>query len=225
MRIGILGSGVVGQTLGAKLGADGHAVVLGTRSPGELAQKRGHGQTSLADWLKRAGTNARVGTFADAARHGEAVINATGGMVSLEALRLAGEDELAGKVLIDASNPLDFSKGMPPTLSVCNTDSLGERIQRAFPRTRVVKALNTITAGLMVDPAAVGGGEHHLFLCGDDAGAKTQVAGWLREWFGWRHVIDLGPIQAARGTEMYLPLWLRMWGALGTPLFNVRIVR
>jgi predicted dinucleotide-binding enzyme len=225
MKIGILGSGVVCQTLGGKLASSGHAVVLGTRSPEELAQKRGHGQTSLGDWLKQAGANARVGTFAEAAAHGETVINATGGMVSLEALKLAGEKNLEGKVLIDAANPLDFSKGMPPTLSVCNTDSLGEQIQRALPRVKVVKALNTITAGLMIDPSAVGGGEHHQLICGDDAEAKRRVTEWMRDWFGWRHVLDLGPIGAARGTEMYLPLWLRLWGALGTPLLNIRVVQ
>jgi 8-hydroxy-5-deazaflavin:NADPH oxidoreductase len=146
-------------------------------------------------------------------------------MVSLDALRAAGDRNLEGKILIDAGNPLDFSKGMPPVLSVCNDDSLGEQIQRAFPRARVVKALNTVTAGLMVDPAAVAGGEHDLFICGDDADAKAQVTGWLREWFGWRHVIDVGPISAARGTEMLLPLWIRLMGALGTPMFNFRIVQ
>lgn len=224
MKIGILGSGVVGQTLGAKLAARGHAVVLGTRSPSELDGKRGQGQTSLGEWLGSAGANARVGTFADAAAHGEVVINATSGMVSLDALRMAGAG-LAGKILIDAANPLDFSKGMPPTLTVCNDDSLGEQIQRAFPEVRVVKALNTLTAPLMVDPSLVGGGEHDLFICGDDAEAKRQVTEWLRDWFGWRHVVDVGMIEAARGTEMMLPVWIRLWGAFGTPMFNYHIVR
>jgi predicted dinucleotide-binding enzyme len=225
MKIGILGSGVVGQTLGGKLASTGHEIVLGTRSPHELGAKRGLGKTSLGDWLARTGKNARVATFAEAAAHAEVVINATGGMVSLEALRLAGEPGLNGKVLIDAANPLDFSRGMPPTLSVCNDDSLGEQIQRAFPKVRVVKALNTVTAALMVNPALVGGGEHHLFICGDDADAKRQVTGWLGQWFGWRHVVDVGPIGAARGTEMVLPLWIRLMGVVGTPLFNFRIVQ
>src|SRR5687767_5826347 len=126
MKIGILGSGVVGQTLGGKLAGGGHAVVLGTRSPQELGAKRGLGKTSLGDWVAQAGKNARVATFAEAAAHAEVVINATGGTASLEALRLAGEANLNDKVLIDAANPLDFSRGMPPTLSVCNDDSLGE---------------------------------------------------------------------------------------------------
>jgi predicted dinucleotide-binding enzyme len=225
MRIGIIGSGVVGQTLGAKLANIGHQVVLGTRSPQDLGTQRGLRKTSLGEWLAQAGANARVATFEDAAQHGETVINATGGMVSLDALRAAGDRNIEGKILIDAGNPLDFSKGMPPVLSVCNDDSLGEQIQRAFPRARVVKALNTVTAGLMVNPAAVAGGEHHLFICGDDAGAKAQVTGWLSEWFGWRHVIDVGPISAARGTEMLLPLWIRLMSAFGTPMFNFRIVQ
>jgi predicted dinucleotide-binding enzyme len=225
MRIGILGSGVVGQTLGGKLADAGHAVVLGTRSPQELGEKRGLGKTSLGDWLAQTGKNARVATFAESAAHGEVVINATGGTVALDALRLAREENLSGKVLIDAANPLDFSRGMPPRLSVCNDDSLGEQIQRALPKVRVVKALNTVTAGLMVNPGLVAGGEHHLFICGDDADAKRQVTGWLGEWFGWRHVIDVGPISAARGTEMVLPLWIRLMGVVGTPLFNFRIVQ
>jgi predicted dinucleotide-binding enzyme len=224
MHIGILGSGVVGQTLGAKLAQGGHAVVLGTRSPQRLDEKRGHGQTSLREWLARSAGNGRVATFAEAAAHGEVVIHATGGMVALEALGMATAENLGGKVLIDAANPLDFSRGMPPRLSVCNDDSLGEQIQRALPATRVVKALNTVTAGLMVNPGLVADGEHHLFICGNDAQAKAQVSAWLRDWFGWRNVMDLGDITAARGTEMLMPFWLRAWGALGSPLFNYRIV-
>jgi predicted dinucleotide-binding enzyme len=114
---------------------------------------------------------------------------------------------------------------MPPSLTVCNTDSLGEQIQRAFPAARVVKALNTVNAQVMVDPAGVGGGDHDLFVCGDDAEAKRQVTDWLGEWFGWRNVVDLGDISTARGTEMLLPLWVRLWAALGTPRFNLKVVR
>jgi predicted dinucleotide-binding enzyme len=153
------------------------------------------------------------------------VVNATQGAVSIDALKAAGEKNLEGKVLLDLANPLDFSKGMPPSLTVCNTDSLGEQIQRAFPRTKVVKTLNTMTALLMVDPARVGGGNHHVFVSGNDAGAKARVSGLLRQWFGWREVIDVGDITTARGTEMLLPIWVRLWGALGTPFFNFKIVR
>jgi len=224
MRIGIIGSGVVGQTIGAKLVERGEDVVLGTRSPGSLNDKRGFGQ-SLDDWLKATGSRARLGTFADAATHGEIVINATSGTVSLEALRLAGEQNLRGKILIDISNPLDFSKGRPPTLTVCNTDSVGEQIQRAFPDAKVVKTLNTTNVNIMVDPGQVAGGNHDLFVSGNDAAAKARVTELLRQWFGWRTVIDLGDITTARGTEMLLPIWLRLWGALGSPMFNFKIAR
>ena len=153
------------------------------------------------------------------------MINATSGTVSLEALRLAGEQNLRGKILIDVSNPLDFSKGMPPTLTVCNTDSMGEQIQRAFPDAKVVKTLNTTNVNVMVDPAQVAGGDHDLFVSGNDAAAKARVTELLRQWFGWRTVIDLGDITTARGVEMLLPVWLRLMGALGTPLFNFKIAR
>ena len=224
MRIGILGSGVVGQTLGAKLAERGEDVVLGTRTPAELEAKRGR-SPSLGDWLRGVRGKARVATFADAAAHGEIVINATSGEGSLAALRQAGEGNLTGKVLLDVANPLDFSRGMPPSLTVCNTDSLGEQIQRAFPQARVVKALNTTNAGVMVDPARVGGGDHHIFVCGNDATARAQAADLLRRWFGWREVIDLGDITASRGLEMILPLWVRLMSVLGTAAFNFKIVR
>ena len=166
-----------------------------------------------------------MGTFADAASFGELAIVATRWDGTENALKLAGPSNLEGKVVIDVANPLDFSQGMPPTLSVCNTDSLGEQIQRAFPRLRVVKTLNTTNALVMVNPAAVAGGDHSMFVCGDDADAKAKVKAWLGEWFGWRDVIDLGDITTARGTEMLLPIWVRLWGALGTPMFNFKIVR
>lgn len=224
MKIGIIGSGVVGQTIGAKLVERGEDVVLGTRSPRNLNDKRGHGQ-SLEDWLKATGNKARVATFADAASHGEIVINATSGTGSLEALRLAGEQNLRGKLLIDISNPLDFSKGMPPTLTVCNTDSVGEQIQRAFPDAKVVKTLNTTNVNVMVDPGQVAGGDHDIFVSGNDAAAKARVTELLHQWFGWRNVIDLGDITTARGAEMILPIWLRIWSALGSPMFNFKIAR
>ena len=224
MKIGIVGSGVVGQTLGAKLVERGEDVMLGTRSPKKLDDKRGMGG-SLGEWLTKTGNKARVGTFAEAAKHGEVVINATAGGASIEALKLAGSTNLDGKILIDVANPLDFSKGMPPTLSVCNTDSLGEQIQRAFPKVNVVKSLNTMTAFLMVDASQVAGGDHHVFVSGNDAASKARVKELLQRWFGWRDVIDLGDITTARGVEMILPLWVRLWGALGTPMFNFKIAR
>jgi len=146
------------------------------------------------------------------------------GAHSLDALSAAGEANLDGKVLIDIPNPLDFSRGMPPSLFVSNTDSLGEQIQREFPRVKVVKTLNTMTAFVMADPSLVAAGDHSVFLCGNDEEAKTQVTEILRS-FGWRDVIDLGDVTSARGTESYLPLWLRLWGALQIPLFNIKVVR
>jgi predicted dinucleotide-binding enzyme len=151
-------------------------------------------------------------------------VNATNGAGSLEALRLAGEHNLDGKILMDISNPLDFSHGMPPSLFVSNTDSLAEQIQRAFPGAWVVKTLNTVTGAVMVDPARVGGGEHTMFVSGDDAGAKTEVTNLLRA-FGWKDVMDLGGIQAARGMEMALPLWLAIVTASNDPMFNFSILR
>ena len=214
MRIGILGSGGVAKTLGGKLAGGGHEVKLGSRDPGKLAE-----------WVAGAGGGASAGSFAEAAAYGEVVLNATAGVASLAALELAGAANLDGKVLVDIANPLDFSRGMPPTLTVVNTDSLGEQIQRALPRARVVKALNTVNASVMIAPESVAGGDHHLPICGNDAAAKAEVTEWLRDWFGWRHVLDLGDITAARGMEMWLPLWLRLWGALGTPSFNLKLVR
>ena len=224
MKVGIIGSGIVGQTIGAKLAERGVDVVLGTRTPKQLNEKRGMG-APLSEWIAKAGKNGRLGTFAEAAAHGEVVINATSGMASLEALALAGAENLDGKILIDIANPLDFSKGMPPSLSVCNTDSLGEQIQKAFPRAKVVKTLNTTNAYVMVDPNQVAGGDHDIFVSGNDAEAKKRVTALLKEWFGWKSVIDLGDITTARGTEMLLPIWVRLWGALGTPMFNFRIAR
>jgi predicted dinucleotide-binding enzyme len=227
MKIGIFGTGVVGQTLGAKLAELGHDVQIGTRDVAQTLARNEpnpYGMPPFRTWLDQHPA-VHLGTFADAARHGDMAINATSGMGSLSALQQAGEQNLAGKVLVDASNPLDFSHGMPPTLTVCNTDSIGEQIQGALPEAKVVKALNTVTAALMVDPALVNNGDHTLFMCGNDAEAKAQVKGWLREWFGWRDVIDLGDISNARGMEMYLPIWLRVWGALGTGMFNVKVVK
>jgi hypothetical protein len=215
MKIAVLGTGMVGETIGSKLVALGHDVRMGSRTANN---------EKATAWVKKAGAKASAGTFADAATFGEVLFNCTSGAGSLEALQAAGKENLQGKVLLDLSNPLDFSKGMPPTLFVSNDDSLGERIQRAFPDLKVVKTLNTISAPVMVDPARIPG-EHAVFVSGNDAEAKGQVKIILTEWFGWKQVIDLGNISTARGTESYLPLWLRMWGVLGTPDFNIQVVK
>ena len=214
MRIAILGTGVVGQTIGRRLVELGHDVTMGSRTAtNEKAIK----------WAAEAGAGASHATFADAAAGAETVFNCTGGAVSLSALREAGARNLSGKMLVDVSNPLDFSRGMPPTLTVCNTDSLGEQIQRAFPEARVVKTLNTVNAAVMVNPGLVAG-EHDVFMSGNDASAKAAVADLLRS-IGWRNIVDLGDITTARGAEMILPIWVRLMGALKTPHFNFHIAR
>jgi 8-hydroxy-5-deazaflavin:NADPH oxidoreductase len=213
MNIGVLGSGVVGQTIAGKLAEIGHQVTIGTRDP----QK-------LQEWKQQTGENVEVALFADAAAHGEILINATSGFGAIPALELAGANNLREKIVIDISNPLDFSKGFPPTLSVVNDDSLGEQIQRAFPEAKVVKGLNTVTAALMVNPGQLADGDHHLFICGNDTEAKVETIQLLKEWFGWKNIIDMGDITMARGTEMMLPLWLRLYVAFGNPMFNFKIV-
>src|SRR5205085_7918942 len=225
MNIGIIGSGIVGQTVGGKLVALGHAVVLGTRDPGNLHSAKGMAG-SLADWLAGAGHGAWVTTFAEAAAHGEVVVNATSGTVSVDALRLAGAENLAGKVLLDLANELDFSRGMPPVCLATDQEdgSVGVRIQRAFPSARVVKALNTMSAPVMVNPQQLAGGDHTVFICGNDEAAKDTVADLLRG-FGWRDIFDLGDITAAHGPEMLMALWVRCWQQLGNVPFNVKLVR
>jgi len=187
--------------------------MLGTRDAGKLAE-----------WQGQVGGQGNVGSYAETAAHGDILINATAGTGSLAALELAGADNLGAKILIDIANPLDFSQGMPPSLAVVNTDSLGEQIQRAYPSLRVVKTLNTMNAYLMVDPRQLADGDHDIFVSGNDAAAKAEVSELLRE-FGWSRIIDLGDITTARGTEMILPLWVRLYGALDTPMFNFKVVR
>ncbi len=225
MNIAILGTGVVGQTLAAKLQSLGHQVVIGTRDVAATRandKPNAYGGPAFAAWHAQ---HPKIGlaTFAEAAAQGEILFNCTQGAASLAVLELAGRSKLGTKVLIDVANPLDFSKGMPPSLFVCNTDSLGETIQRAYPALRVVKALNTMNCQIMADPARVKG-THHVFVSGNDAAAKDQVKALLAS-FGWRDIIDLGDITTARGTEQMLPIWIRLWGALGTADFNFAIVR
>jgi predicted dinucleotide-binding enzyme len=185
---------------------------------------RSAGNEKAVAWAQGAGDSATQGSFADAAGFATLVVNATAGGASLEALAAAGADHLAGKVIVDLSNPLDFSRGFPPSLTVCNTDSVAETIQRAFPAARVVKTLNTVNGDVMVDPTLVPG-SHNVFVAGDDDGAKAEVKALL-EGFGWPSddIIDLGDLTAARGLEMYLPLWLRLFGTVGTGHFNIKVV-
>jgi predicted dinucleotide-binding enzyme len=226
VRLGILGTGVVGKTIAARLAGLGHGVMVGTRNPEQTLARTepdAYGNPPFGAWQKEH-PEVKLGTFEEAATHGEMVVNATAGGVSLEALELAGEGNLSSKILMDVANPLDVSQGMPPALSVSNTDSLGEQIQRRFPEARVVKTLHTMNAHLMVDPAQLAGADHTVFVSGDDAEAKQAVTELL-ESFGWADIIDLGDITTARGTEMMLPVWLRLFGALQKPIFNFKIVR
>jgi 8-hydroxy-5-deazaflavin:NADPH oxidoreductase len=226
MKIAVLGTGTVGRTIAARLAGLGHEVTVGTRDVTTTTRRTepdGMGNPPYATWAD-ANPAVRLATFADAAEGAEIVVNATSGTTSLPALTAAGSANLAGKVLMDLANPLDLAAGFPPTLFVKDTDSLGEQIQRTFPQTRVVKTLNTLTAALMVAPADLAEGEHSVFICGDDAEAKGVVTELLRS-FGHRDIIDLGDISAARGTEMLLPVWLRLMATLDTPMFNFRIVR
>ncbi len=215
MKLGVLGTGMVGHAIGTKLVQMGQEVMMGSRSSTN---------EKAAAWVKANGPKASQGTFADAAKFGEILFNCTQGMASLDALKLAGAENMKGKILIDVANPLDSSKGMPPTLAVSNTDSLAEQIQRAFPDTKVVKSLNTMNCKLMVNPSLVRG-DHDVFVSGNDKAAKSRVTEILRNWFGWKSVVDLGDIGSARGAEQLLPLWLRLVGAFGTANFNLKIVK
>jgi predicted dinucleotide-binding enzyme len=212
MKIGVLGTGMVGQTLGAKLVAMGHDVMMGGRSAGN---------EKVAAFVAK--TGGKPGTFAEAAAFGEIIIHCTRGDTAIEVLRQAGAENLDGKILVDISNPLDFSHGFPPSLSISNTDSLGELIQREFPATHVVKTLNTVTAAVMVDPAMIHG-QHAVFVSGNDKHAKGKVMDLLRS-LGWKEILDLGDITSARATEQMLPLWTRLYSLLGTGQFNFAILK
>jgi 8-hydroxy-5-deazaflavin:NADPH oxidoreductase len=216
MQIAVLGTGNVGDTIGSKLIEVGHTVKMGSRTTDNEKAKV---------FMAKHNGKASAGTFADAAAFGEIIFNCTAGVGSIEALKMAGEKNLAGKIIVDIANPLDFSKGMPPSLAICNTHSLGEEIQNAFPETKVVKALNTMWCGLMVNPGMINGGDHSTFISGNDADAKEKVKAILKS-FGWleKNILDLGDIAKARGTEMYLPLWLNIYGATNNGAFNIKIV-
>jgi predicted dinucleotide-binding enzyme len=225
MKTAVLGTGTVGRTIAERLAGLGHAVTIGTRDPQATLARTGAdamGNAPFAAW-SAGNTGIGVARFADAAAGAELIVNATNGGASLDVLTQAGAENLTGKVILDIANPLDFSNGMPPTLFVKDTDSLGEQIQRAFPAARVVKSLNTLNAGLMANPDQLSEAST-VFVSGNDADAKHTVTVLLKE-FGHQDVIDLGDITTARGTEMLLPVWLRLWGALGTPEFNFKIVR
>jgi len=228
MNIGIFGTGGVARTIAAKFVSLGHTVTLGTRNVEETksrTQGDAMGNVSFQEWFGK-NSSVKLATYADAAAFGELLVNATSGTGSLNAFKSAGEKNLNGKILIDISNPLDFSKGFPPSLSVSNTDSLGEQIQRTFPNAKVVKALNTLAHPLMVNPSLVNNGDHTVPICGNDDEAKKKVIALLNT-FGWKteNILDLGDITNARGTEAFLLLWVRMFGKFQTPMFQFKIVK
>lgn len=216
MRVAVLGTGAAGRAIATRLLQLGHEVTMGSRTADSEA---------LGEWLTEAGEGAKGGTFAEAAGGSELIFNCTAGTASLEVLASAGAENLAGKTLVDVANPLDFSAGFPPRLSVCNDDSLAEQIQAAFPETRVVKSLNTVNSAVMVDPGRVRG-DHSIFVCGDDEAAKAQVRALL-EAFGWPpdSIVDLGDLSGARAAEMYVALWVRLYGTLDSADFNIAIAR
>ena len=227
MKIAVFGTGAVGRALAGRLGEAGHDVVVGTRDPSSTLARTepdGMGTPPFYDWqAEHRSIPLRV--YADAAAGADVVVNATSGDGSLTALDVAGTANLTDKVILDVANPLDFSAGFPPSLSVANTDSLAEQIQRAFGSARVVKSLNTMNVSVMVQPSRIPD-DHHVFVAGDDDPAKDTVKNLLQD-MGWRdeQVIDLGGLRAARGMEMYLPLWLSLLQTLGTAEFNIKLVR
>lgn len=212
MKIGILGTGMVGETLGTKFIELGHQVKMGSRTANNESAVR---------WAKTAGANASQGTFADAAAFGDMVFICLKGAVFLDVAKTLGPEALAGKVVVDVSNPLEFSNGSL-TLSICNTNSLGEEVQKAIPSAKVVKSFNTVNCDVMVDPAK--GGNPTMFVCGNDSGAKKQFTE-LIQTLGWRDVIDIGDITKSRGTEALMHLWMNLFGLFGTPHFGWKIVR
>ena len=216
MKYAVLGTVMVGHTLATKLSALGHDVRMGARtSDNEKATA----------WAKATGPQTGHGTFNDVATWADRVIFAVNGVNIVEVADAVTDTAVAGKTVVDVTNPLDMSNGMPPTLvpELSNTTSAGEALQARLPSAKVVKALNTMNHQIMVDPARVGG-EHDVFLSGDHEDAKADVVAMLAE-FGWSDPVDLGPLSAARGTEGMMPFWLRMWGVVGNADFNYRIVR
>jgi hypothetical protein len=230
MKIAIIGTGIVGKTIASKLVELNHDVMMGTRNVSDKLASTAtdnYGNPPFGEWIKTK-SKVKLGSFAEAAAFGELVVNATNGSNSITALILAGTKNLAGKVLIDIANPLDFSNGMPPSLlpGLNNTNSLAEEIQKTFPDTMVIKTLNTMWYGLMVNPSLVGNGDHINFISGNNSEAKNKVIKLLNQ-FGWldKNILDIGDITGARATESLLPIWLKVMGVTKNGAFNFRLVR
>ena len=227
MKTAVFGTGIVGQVIAARLAGLGHSVTVGTRDVNKTLsrdEKDGYGNPPFAEWHKELEKTIKLSTYLDAAESSEIIFNCTKGQGSVEALKQAGAGNLKGRIIIDVANPLDFSTGMPPSLSPGNTDSLGELIQRTFPDAKVVKTLNTMNCFLMVNPAALSG-DHNVFVSGNDSEAKSTAKEILKS-FGWKDnsIMDLGDITTSRGTEQLLPIWIRLYTILQNPMFNFKIV-
>ncbi len=196
MRIGILGSGVVATTLAEGFAGHGHSVMIGSRTPDS---------EKLQEWRKKARSQVSTGTFAQAASYGDTLVFAVLGSAVDDVITLAGPENFTGKLVIDTTNPLDFSKGFPPGLFIGLTDSLGERIQKRLPKAKVVKCFNTVPNSRMANP---GDKSAEMLICGNDKEAKSEVASLLKQ-FGWAGAIDLGGIAESRWLEAFVPLWAR----------------
>jgi predicted dinucleotide-binding enzyme len=228
MNVTVLGTGIVGQVIAGRLAGLGHKITIGTRDVEKTlarAEKDGLGNPPFSEWYNQNKANVKLTKYEDAAASADVLVNCTAGVASVEAIKALGSANIKGKILIDISNPLDFSKGFPPSLSVVNTDSLGELIQRTFPELKVVKTLNTMVCFLMVNPASLPG-DHTVFVSGNDESAKAKTKEILQS-FGWKesNIIDLGDITTARGTEQLVSLWVRVLGTMKNPMFNFNIVK
>jgi len=220
MNIGVLGTGMVGETIATALIEKGHHVRMGSRSSNN---------EKAAAWVKKSKDKATQGDFNDAAAFGEIVFLCLNGAHALDAVRSIDSSSISGKIVIDVTNPLDFSQGMPPRLleGLNNSNSLAEEIQKALPGAKLVKLFNTVNANVMVNPKLVNNGDHTLFICGNDADTKNKVKHFVVDTFGWKpeSLLDLGSIQSARVMEAYVPFWVSMMQAMGTPMFNIKVVK
>lgn len=220
MKIGVLGTGTVGESIASALVEKGFDVMMGSRT---------QNNKKAAEWVAQANEHASQGNFNDAAAFGDMLFLCLNGANAMQAINTIDKENLAGKIVVDITNPLDFTKGLPPQIveGLGNSNSLGEEIQKAMPESKVVKTLNTVNYKLMVDAREVNKADHNLFMCGDDAEAKNKVRKFVADHFYWKadRIIDLGGIESARAIEAIVPFWVLVYRSLGTPLFNFKIVK